>query len=495
MPSVRGPERRRTAGLLIVSGTATGALVGLLTAFVAAPLPSGADAAVIPLIGAGLALDALALLVGRPLPPGSGRQVPQEWSRLLTPPVVAVLYGARLGVGPLTILSTWTWWSVTLAAAVIGPWTSVAVGACFGVVRLAATVIASVLSGATVVTPDQGTDRFGDPDGNRKPGPDHASWFGRLRAIRRPNWLLLNGLGALALAVFMVTGCGTGEPSTLSDPTVSGSTADTDSPSDTDSPHDTDPASDIDSPTTPEPSTGDGGTSTDGGTDESEPPLITPAELEDLVRSAEEKNLVPGSGTNKLPEVTTDRTAGQSATGLATAVAEPIPVGDPDSLAAVLMAEIDGFELIGEPTADRFLDITAASEIQPDPTEEIALLETRGFEGGWTRAFRNDNNDVAVTSVYHFADATEAEFYLEDGLITIGGYGGKFFDIESLPGARGFIQHFDDETTGEPLVSLGAAFQTGPRWFLVYFVGSTETVTADVLVPAVAAQRSAAGLT
>lgn len=480
MPSVRGPERRRTTGLFIATGIASGALIGLVLAFVAAPLPAAAAGAVIPLIGAGLVLDALALLIGRPLPPGSGRQVPQEWGRLLAPPVVAVLYGARLGVGPLTILSTWTWWSITLAAAVVGPGTSVAVGACFGAVRLTATVAASVLSGATAAVPDR------DAEPGRSVGgtPDHASWFGRLRDTTRPNWLLLNGLGALALAAAVLTGCGAGDSSNDDNRTAPLPTSETDAA-------DTAAAQ----PSTDENRTGTGSEfefESESESESSEPPLITPAELEDVVRSAEDKNLVPGPGTGQqLPSSSVNPNQG-AATGLATV--ERPETGDPDALAEVLMSDITGFELIEEPSADRFLDIAAASEIQPDPTEEIALLETRGFEGGWTRAFRNDNNDVAVTSVYHFADAAEAEFYLEDGLITIGGYGGKFFDIESQPGARGFIQHFDDEATGEPMVSLGAAFQTGPRWFLVYFVGSVETVTPEVLVPAVAAQRTAAGL-
>jgi hypothetical protein len=68
----------------------------------------------------------------------------------------------------------------------------------------------------------------------------------------------------------------------------------------------------------------------------------------------------------------------------------------------------------------------------------------------------------------------------------IGGYGGRFFDIEGLPGVRGFSQRVDDG--GEDLVALGAAFASGRRWFLLYLLGSPETVTPEALVPAVAAQ-------
>ena len=92
-----------------------------------------------------------------------------------------------------------------------------------------------------------------------------------------------------------------------------------------------------------------------------------------------------------------------------------------------------------------------------------------------------------MTSVYQFEDAAQAEFYLEDGLITIGGYGGSFFDIEGQPGVRGFAQSFTDE--GEELISLGAAFQVGPRWFLTYIVGSPESVTPAMLLPVVEEQR------
>jgi hypothetical protein len=171
-------------------------------------------------------------------------------------------------------------------------------------------------------------------------------------------------------------------------------------------------------------------------------------------------------------------------------VAAPIVSDSAQSLAEVLLRSIDGFAVIGEPLADRFLDLGAAADLQPDPTEEVALLETRGFRGGWTRAFRSPANDVAVASVYHFDDAAQAEFYLEDGLITIGGYGGSFFDVEGLPGVRGFSQSFEDGD--ERLLSLGAAFQEGPRWYLLYFVGSPRTVSAETLISTVEAQRQAA---
>ena len=135
------------------------------------------------------------------------------------------------------------------------------------------------------------------------------------------------------------------------------------------------------------------------------------------------------------------------------------PPATPEALGTALIAHIDGFVLLNDPATNRFLDLESAAAIQPDPTEEIGLLETRGYQGGWTRAFRSTGNDVAVTSVYQFDDAAQAEFYLEDGLITIGGYGGTFFDIDGLPGVRGFTQDFTDGD--EELVSLGGRL---PAW-------------------------------
>lgn len=72
-----------------------------------------------------------------------GRQVPQAWGRLFGPRLTATLYGARLGVGPLTILSTWTWWAALLIGASLGPWLSAATGAAFAVTRTATTLVAA----------------------------------------------------------------------------------------------------------------------------------------------------------------------------------------------------------------------------------------------------------------------------------------------------------------------------------------------------------------
>lgn len=131
MPSVRGPQKVGVAALLTATAAATGALAGFVAGalWLAARLPRPTPAAVTVVVVLAIVADRLR----RPL--AVGRQVPVEWSRLFRPEVVAVLYGARLGVGPLTILSSWLWWAAFLVAAAVGPGTAVAAGAVFGATR------------------------------------------------------------------------------------------------------------------------------------------------------------------------------------------------------------------------------------------------------------------------------------------------------------------------------------------------------------------------
>jgi hypothetical protein len=418
----------------VVAGTVGGASAGLAAGIVAAPVrvlgrwlgegltasPPPAGLVVIGLVAAGLALDGWVLVAGRPVPIASGRQVPPEWGRLLPAPVAAVLYGARLGVGPLTILSTWTWWSFTLAAAAIGSGPSVLAGSAFGALRTA------VVAGVSLPVH----------------GPGQAGRLAALRSRQRAGWIGLNGAGlaGLAAAALVVAGCSSSSPPAAPAPLPA-------------RPPVTAAAASRSPPAAP----GGDGTGTGAGAQ----PWTTEAHLEDAVQRSPNPTRPPASsgGTTR-----------------------PRPHGLP----AVLLDTIDGFEPIGGPEVDRPLDLLAAAELQPDPPEEVALLETRGFEAGWTRAFRSAAGDVAVASVYQFADSGEAAFYLEDGLITIGGYGGRLFDVAGQPGVRGFRQTFT--AGGDELVSLGAAFTAGDRWFLVYLVGSPETVTDGVLLPAIADQ-------
>lgn len=134
---MRGAERIRVVGLLALTGALTGALVGLALGvlWTATGLPDATGTLALVAALAAAALDALVLTVGQPRPLAVHRQVPVEWGRMFSPATTAVLYGARLGVGPLTILRTWTWWAAVVVAAACGPWVGVAVGAVFAVAR------------------------------------------------------------------------------------------------------------------------------------------------------------------------------------------------------------------------------------------------------------------------------------------------------------------------------------------------------------------------
>ncbi|MEL6984351.1 MAG: hypothetical protein AAFO29_18130, partial [Actinomycetota bacterium] len=190
--------------MLISAGASAGALAGLIASLITAavtavtryPIGQPGGGTIAALVGIGAGLDAARLVVGRPGPPTVGRQVPSEWARIFPATVTAGLYGARLGVGPLTILSTWTWWSFTLAAALLGPVPAVATGATFGLVKLSLVAATSQVA-----------------DGSR----DHHTLFGNLRAGQRPSWTAITLL-SLALAV-AASGCGS--PDDEAAPTLS----------------------------------------------------------------------------------------------------------------------------------------------------------------------------------------------------------------------------------------------------------------------------------
>jgi hypothetical protein len=120
--------------LLAVAAGAAGALAGFVAGVAAAVL--GIEGASEPLAALVVAVAVVADLAGRPRPVAVGRQVPRAWARVFPLRVAAVLYGARLGIGPFTILSTWLWWAAFVLGAALGPWWSAATGAAFGVGRV-----------------------------------------------------------------------------------------------------------------------------------------------------------------------------------------------------------------------------------------------------------------------------------------------------------------------------------------------------------------------
>ncbi len=161
----------------------------------------------------------------------------------------------------------------------------------------------------------------------------------------------------------------------------------------------------------------------------------------------------------------------------------------PGALAVSMLAHVPGFVPVDEAGADSAIDLEQASRRQPDPADERALLETRGFRGGWTRAFRNDTQDIVLVTAYEFASPQQADLYLQDGLITVGAYGGELFEVAELPGAHGFRQSSVDASG--PLVTHGLTFTEGNRWYLLFVLGDPQTATVDIVVDATREQMTA----
>lgn len=128
---MRGAHRVQVVGLLFLAGAVTGGLVGFFlgAGWLATGWPVASPTVAAAVVAVALAAD----LVVRPL--DVRRQVPQLWGRIFGARTVAVLYGARLGVGPLTILTTWLWWAATALAVTAGPWVGAASGVAFHVAR------------------------------------------------------------------------------------------------------------------------------------------------------------------------------------------------------------------------------------------------------------------------------------------------------------------------------------------------------------------------
>ncbi len=420
--------------MLVTSGTVSAALVGLVAGVALQWAPRIELRALVVLAILAVLADVASVRFGRPTPFSVGKQVPVEWGRMFDPRVVAVLYGARLGVGPLTMLSTWLWWAATIGAALTSVLASVVAAAVFGVVRMVVTVAAS---------------HWADNAG-------HANWFGRLRTGTTRAWLSLDGFAVVLVIVALVATACTSDSSVEAGPgTVTTSNT-------------TDPNGEDDIVST------DQTPSAEGESVEADSNASTPTTTELINGGLTESSLAETS----LPLVTSPDDI------------EPRPPAGPAALAAVLLADVPGFAPVDAAAADRGLSIDDAAQLQPDPTEELPLLETRGFQGGWTRAFRNSDNDVVVTTVYDFVSALEAEFYLEDGTITLIGDGGTIYEVASIPAARGFRQEVASDDG--PLVVFGITFTRGNQWFLVTILGDEATATPERLLPVAAAQYDAA---
>lgn len=123
--------------LLVLAGVVAAALLGYLLAlpWLALGLPPASPGAFALVTAITVGLDLVAARTGRLRPTAVSSQVPREWQALFAPETVAVLFGARLGVGPLTLLPTWLWWAAVGLALTLGPAVSAAVGATFALTR------------------------------------------------------------------------------------------------------------------------------------------------------------------------------------------------------------------------------------------------------------------------------------------------------------------------------------------------------------------------
>ena len=137
MPPVGGTQRLAVASLftlaVTLSSVGLGATAGSLwTALGTPPLGEWAASA---LLGVALLMDLSGL---RPL--ATHRQVPREWGRLLGGRAAAVLYGLRLGIGPLTILNSWAWWIGLIVGVSHGAVGGTIAGAAFALSRAGVTL-------------------------------------------------------------------------------------------------------------------------------------------------------------------------------------------------------------------------------------------------------------------------------------------------------------------------------------------------------------------
>ncbi len=419
---MRGRTRVLTSLIFVATATTTGALAGGVAGVPFAILDAPAAGAVAVVVATGAALVADTL--GRPAVPASSRQVPREWTRIFSPPTVGLLFGARLGVAPTTQLNTWTWWAATVAAATHGPVVSALVGATFGSVRTLVMLTVAGRSAAVDAAP--------------------AGFFGRLRreeplATRTATVALLLGLAGIVAACSPADEAPTLSPTTSVDESAAVAVEGTvQTRSSTTTEAETVTTDEPTSTTTPDESTT---TSADTSTSTTDAVATTSPEATDGVRPAGLDELV-------VPP-TDDRT------------------------------------VIADPRADVGLDLAAAAARQPDPSAELPLLETRGYREGWSRAFNAPDDTIVVVSAYRFENEVEAAFYLEDGIISVGGAGAALFDVAEAPGLRGFTLADDAEH-----VSHGVTFTHGDLWFLVVVDGPVAS-TDPAMAVGIAAEQQA----
>ncbi len=128
-----------TTAAYVLSSAVGGTLVGLLAALLGSAVPerwrwsAGGFAVAAVLLVVGLLLD---LRVGGARLPSWRRQVDEAWIGRYRGWVVGIGFGAQLGVGVVTIVTSSTTYAVLVLAALGGtPWAGALLGLVFGLVR------------------------------------------------------------------------------------------------------------------------------------------------------------------------------------------------------------------------------------------------------------------------------------------------------------------------------------------------------------------------
>jgi hypothetical protein len=184
--------------------------------------------------------------------------------------------------------------------------------------------------------------------------------------------------------------------------------------------------------------------------------------------------LVACSGGSSPDRARSTTTTTRAATTTSTAVA-PEPLDE--VLAAVLIdVAPSGYEPVDGAAGEGALDLAAAAHQSNDETAERALLETRRFVRGYQRRWGH-GDDLILARVLQFAGPAEAAAYMQDGLITLDGFGAVRFDVPGVDGAAAFSLVSEDAEGGH--VSHGTAFTRGDRFFLVVVTGSADLTPDD----------------
>jgi hypothetical protein len=133
------------------------------------------------------------------------------------------------------------------------------------------------------------------------------------------------------------------------------------------------------------------------------------------------------------------------------------------------------------------LDLERAARAESDVDAERAVLETRGFVRGASRAWTGPGDDVAYLAVYEFAAPEGAAAYLVDGTEHLTARRATRFDVPGVVGARGFTT-VDHDTDGTTFTAHAVSFTRGNHWFLVLLGSHSGARTTDEVVDLAARQ-------